>query len=79
MAESSSQKEIFLIADQRKFYRVSNSIVEPPIRMEIFIIAEWRQFFHVFYHGIAMPRTKIMLNTRLKRVLPFKTLHKGTF
>ena len=55
IAEFSSQKEIFLIADLRKFYQVSNPIAESPIRKEIFIIAEWKKFFQVLYHGIAMP------------------------
>ena len=62
IAESSSRKEIFLIADQRKFYRVSTSIAEFPIRNEIIIIAERRQFFQVFYCKIAMPRTKKNIN-----------------
>ena len=67
MAESSSQKEVFLIADLRKFYRVSNSIAESSIRKEIFIIAEWRKFFQVFDRWIAIPRAQKvwMLNTRL--------------
>ena len=81
IAESASWKEIFLIADLRKFYQVSNSIAESPIRKKIFIIAKWRQFFQVFYRGIVMLRTQKlwMLNTRLDGFFPFKTLHKGTF
>ena len=81
IAESPIQKEIFLIADLRKFYQVSNSVAESPIRKEIFIIAERRQFFQVFYRGITMPRTQNlwMLNTKLEGVLPFQTLHKGIF
>ena len=57
------------------------SIAAIPIRKEIFIIADRWQFFQVFYRGIAMPRTQKlwMLNTRLEGILPFKTLHKGTF
>ena len=58
---------IFLIADLRKFYQVSNSIAESPIWKEIFIIVEQRKFFQVFYCGIANPWTQNlwMLNTRL--------------
>ena len=55
IAESSSRKEIFLIVDPRKVYRVSNSIAASPIRKKIFIITERRKFFQVFYRGIAMP------------------------
>ena len=61
-----------LIAVLRKFYRVSNSIAESPIRKEIFIIAEQRQFFQVFYLWISMPWTQKlwMLNTRLLEFSP---------
>ena len=81
IAESSIQKEIFLIADLRKFYRISNSIAESLIQKDMFIIAEQRQFFQVFYGGIAMLWTQKlwMQNTRLVGLLHFKTLHKGTF
>ena len=81
IAESPIQKEIFLVTDLGKFYRVSNSIAESPIRKEILIIAERRQFFQVFYRGISIPRTQKlwMVNARLEGVLPFKTLHKETF
>ena len=65
IAESSSWKEIFLIAELRKFYQVSNSIAKSPIQREIFIVAEWRKFFQVFYHRIAMPQKLWMLKTRL--------------
>ena len=58
IAESSSQKNIFLIVDQRKFYKVSTSVADSPIQKEIFIIAERRKFFQVFYCGFAMPRTQ---------------------
>ena len=70
-----------LIDDLRKCYRVSNSIAESLIRKEIFIIAERGQFFQAFYCRITTPRTQKlwMLNTRLKGILPFKTLHKRTF
>ena len=68
IAESSSRNEIFLIADLRKFYRVSNSIAESPIRKEILIIAERRKFFQVFYCKIAMPWTQKILNAEHEAV-----------
>ena len=77
IAESSSRKEIFLIDDMRKFYRISKSVAESPIRKEIFIIAERRKFFQVFCSGITMLWTQ-NLWMLLVGVLPFKTLHKGT-
>ena len=58
IAESSCRKDIFLIADLRKFYRVSNSIAVLPIRKEIFIIAEWRNFFQVSYRERKFLRIK---------------------
>ena len=48
IAESSCRKDIFLIADLRKFYRVSNSIAVLPIRKEIFIIAGMEEFLSSF-------------------------------
>ena len=54
ISDSSSREEIFIIADLRKFCRVSNSVAESPIQKEIFIIAERKQFFQVNYLGIAM-------------------------
>ena len=64
IAESSSRKEIFLIADLKKFYQVSNSIAESYSKGDIAML--WTQKLW-------------MLNTRLVGIFSFKTLHKGTF
>ena len=74
IAELPIWKEISLIADLKKFYRVSNSIAKSPIRKEMFIIAERRQFFQVFYCWIAMLWTQKlwMQNTRLLEFFPLR-------
>ena len=63
IAESSSQTEIFLIADLRKFHRFSNSIAESPIRKKIFIITERRKFFQNF-----LPWNCYAVNTKIMNV-----------